>query len=153
MFVLTKETLALVNLSDKEVLAQIPVDNIMNADNSGHYTLYYSSRMDAVIIGAGIGSSTYAYRLSDGGELDVLDVELPGDVKDVIDYDGATYFATDGGGLVRWESETSSVVFTPSTALCQALPSIPCFPIPTTTFGWGHIATDSICFPPIWTMS
>ena len=114
MFVLTKETLALVNLSDKEVLAQIPVDNIMNADNSGHYTLYYSSRMDAVIIGAGIGSSTYAYRLSDGGELDVLDVELPGDVKDVIDYDGATYFATDGGGLVRWESETSSVVFTPS---------------------------------------
>lgn len=113
MFVLTKESLALVDLSDKKVLAETPVDNIMKVDNPGLYTLYYSGRMDAVIIGAGIGSSTYAYRLSDG-EFDVMDVVLPNNVKDVVDYDGATYFATDGGGLVRWESETSSVVFTPS---------------------------------------
>jgi AraC-like DNA-binding protein len=113
MLVLTKESLALVDLSDKRVLAETPVSNITKADNSGHYTLYYSSRMDAVIIGAGIGSSTYAYRFSDG-EFRVLDIDLPNEVKDVIDYDGATYFATDGGGLVRWESETSSVAFTPS---------------------------------------
>ena len=113
MFVLTTESLALVDLSDKRVLAETPVDNIMQADNFGYYTLYYSSRMDAVIIGAGIGSSTYAYRFSDG-EFRVLDIDLPNDVKDVIDYDGATYFATDGGGLVRRESETSSIVFTPS---------------------------------------
>lgn len=113
MFVLTKESLSLVNLSDKKVLAETPVDNIMKADNSGLYTLYYSNHMDAVIIGAGIGSPTYAYRLS-RGVFNVLDITLPSNVKDVIDYDGATYFATDGGGLVRWESEISSVVFTSS---------------------------------------
>ena len=113
MLVLTRESLALVDLQDKRVLAETPVGNITKIDNSGYYTLYHSNRMDAVIIGAGIGSSTYAYRFSDG-EFRVLDIDLPNDVKDVIDYDGATYFATDGGGLVRWESETSSVVFTPS---------------------------------------
>lgn len=113
MFVLTKKSLSLVNLSDKNILAEMSVGDITKVDNSEYYTLYYSSRMNAVIIGAGIGSSTYAYSFSNG-EFNALDIDLPNDVKDVIDYDGATYFATDGGGLVRMESDAYSVVFTPS---------------------------------------
>lgn len=68
-------------------------------NDSNDHGIYYSKNEDAVYKWRGLGFGTEAYKINDELEIQKLDVTLPSDVKTIIDYNGETYFGTDGEGL------------------------------------------------------
>lgn len=64
------------------------------------HSLYYSENTDVIYVGNGIGYGSKVFRINENREFEKLDVPVPSDVKVAIDYDGGTFFGTDGNGLV-----------------------------------------------------
>lgn len=63
-------------------------------------TIYYSHNRRLLYVGGGLDGETAVFRI-DGLRAQRADVYAPQRIKAVTDYGRATFFATDGGGLVR----------------------------------------------------
>jgi len=64
-----------------------------------HTNIYYSKNLNAVIVGNGIGRKSMAFAI-DGNAIRELEMPVPANLKETVDYGQGTAFAVDGGGVV-----------------------------------------------------
>ncbi len=100
LVMLTTDRLILYNIQNEEIVSEVQ-HQIPLSEKIVYNNVYYSSLFDLIIVGSGIGHSTYTFQF-DGIRLseDKSHNSLPANLKAAIDYDDAIYFATDGEGLI-----------------------------------------------------
>ncbi len=96
LLVQTPKNLCIINPDEAKIVSQINLIEKESSDN----ILYYSSINDIVYVGYGIGYESIAFRINKNMAFESLDAPVPSDLKAVVDYDGKTYFGTDGRGLI-----------------------------------------------------
>ena len=101
LLMLTSEKLLLYDLSHRAVVAE----GKHGIQGPSGKNIYYSTVLDMIVVGQGIGYGSYAFRRH-GDRIVALDCSsvLPVSVKAVTDYGHAMYVATDGEGVYCFES-------------------------------------------------
>lgn len=84
----------------KKILTHFPFISKMLSD-----CLYYSDNQDMIFLGYGIGCASQAFRVNKDNSIEKLKIEIPSNVKAIIDYKKETLFGTDGNGLVVFNNE------------------------------------------------
>lgn len=92
----TTDGLCLIDPKERLVVSRAP-SAIRTTSNC---VLYYSKNQDAVYLGAGIGYTGEAFKVTSSFRLERLDMPVPADVKAIVDFQNHTLFGTDGGGLL-----------------------------------------------------
>ena len=110
LVVLTMNGILLFDTVEQQVVSQIQI----KLYNSPNYSIYYSKNTNNVYIGGGLGFPTLAYSLSDELEFSPNQINLPSDVKQVLDYHEDILFATDVEGIVRMNKSGNRTVYSPS---------------------------------------
>lgn len=62
--------------------------------------LYYSANRQQAFLGFGIGYASLAFRINEDNNIERLNMEVPSNVKTIVDYKNETLFGTDGNGLI-----------------------------------------------------
>lgn len=96
MAMLTTNSLMLIDGKSLAVKAKYKIKN--RIDRDALCNLYYSHIQQLLFVGQGYGYGSQAYHVSKRG-FKQADIKLPPNLKAVTDYNGQTYFATDGQGL------------------------------------------------------
>lgn len=92
----TSKALYILRADEGKVVSRIELKDKDSSDN----ILYYSAASNRVYVGYGIGYGSDAFEVDENMNLHKLDIPVPSDLKAVADYDGQTFFGTDGKGLV-----------------------------------------------------
>lgn len=96
LLILTPQQLMLYDVSKNSITA---IGNHSIQWHGGE-NIYYSTVLDMIIVGQGIGHDTHTFKLLNETIIDNgFDNILPANVKSIINYKNATYIATDGEGV------------------------------------------------------
>lgn len=91
----TTNGLQLIDSEKGAVVARLDFRENDSDDN----VLFYSKDTDIIYVGFGIGHTSKAFKINGNLEFERIDVPVPADLKAVVDYNGSTFFGTDGNGL------------------------------------------------------
>lgn len=72
--------------------------------------LYYSVNRETAFLGFGIGYPSLAFRIKKDCSIEKLEIEVPSNVKTIVDYKKETLFGTDGNGLIILSEKGYSVI-------------------------------------------
>lgn len=112
-----KEKLLLVQTRNGLLLLDPKKERVVNRldfnwGNSEDNVLFCSKNSGIVYVGAGIGHSSWTFRINENLEFEEIDAPVPSDLKTVIDCGEDTYFGTDGNGLFAL-TDSGMIHFTP----------------------------------------
>jgi signal transduction histidine kinase/DNA-binding response OmpR family regulator/ligand-binding sensor domain-containing protein len=100
ILILTDKKLILADIHLKP-LSRISVSNLPTSGN----VLYYSKNLNRILIGSGIGYPGRCYKVDACHRLHTATLRIPSDIKAITDYNGQTFFGTDGKGLIAFNKK------------------------------------------------
>ena len=142
MFVLTADALRIVDTQTYKTLSSIAVSGLADDWN----TLYYSHNLQTLIVGSGIGRSSQTFMVDSHGQLQRSSLQVPPNLKATLDYRGATYFATDGEGIIVYRP-TTTVPSSSSAIVPAAVPGAPAPSLHPVRGAWSTITPTNSALP------
>lgn len=91
----TTRGLRLIDVDKETIISKLDFQEDYSDDN----VIFYSRNADVIYLGWGIGYASEAFKINENLEFEKIDTSIPGDLKSVVDYNGNTYWGTDGNGL------------------------------------------------------
>ena len=91
----TTRGLRLIDVDKETIISKLDFREDYSDDN----VIFYSKNTDVIYLGWGIGYASGAFKINENLEFEKIDTSIPRDLKTVVDYNGNTYWGTDGNGL------------------------------------------------------
>lgn len=95
LLIQTTRGLRLIDVDKETIISKLDFQEDYSDDN----VIFYSKNADAIYLGWGIGYASEAFKINKNLKFEKVDTSIPGDLKSVVDYNGNTYWGTDGNGL------------------------------------------------------